>query len=74
MLPWTDLPVRVAVDFFREMLSRVNFDELYSLENNGKLKIDNLRGELRLRMRNSGLLSYRLIFHRYTLPLTENQI
>ncbi len=73
VVPWTELPVRVAVDFFREILSRVNFDQLYLIEANGKLKIENLRKQLQDRMRSNGMLSYRLIWHRHELPLTQGQ-
>ena len=61
ILPWTDLPVHQAKDIFRELLSRVNFNELYTYQSNGVLGINNLRKQLRIRMRNSGMLSYRLV-------------
>lgn len=63
ILPWMDLPVKVAVDCFREILSHFNFDELYRPDADGNLMIDNMRKELRTRMRNSGLLNYRLVDH-----------
>jgi len=64
VLPWRQLPVRVAVDYFREILSHYNFDELYRPDDTGTMMIDKLRGELRTQMRNASLLSYRLVYHR----------
>lgn len=62
VLPWMDLPGKIAAEYFREILSHYNFDELYQTNTTGTLKIDELRKELRTRMRNSGLLYYRLIY------------
>lgn len=64
VLPWMKLPVRVATDYFREILSHYNFDELYRPDTSGTLLVDKLRGELRIKMRNASLLNYRLVYHR----------
>ncbi|MBS4058916.1 MAG: hypothetical protein KG029_00825 [Bacteroidetes bacterium] len=72
IIPWTDLPVHVAIDFFREILSSVNFDELYQRDTAQTMKVNTLRRNLRMRMRNNGLLSFRFVCHRSFLPLFEN--
>jgi hypothetical protein len=73
MLPWSDLPVRHAIDIFRELLSKVNFNELYSKNTDGVMGITDLRSKLRIRMRNSGMLSYRMILRRTRRPLRIGQ-
>jgi hypothetical protein len=65
VLPWVDLPVRVAIDIFREMLSKHNYDTLYEPEkpDPNQFPLREFQRRFRLRVRNTGLLSYRLIFH-----------
>jgi hypothetical protein len=63
IVPWIDLPVHVAVDLFREIISHYNYDELYRSDAGGDLVVNRVRGKLAAAMRNSGLLSYRPIFH-----------
>ena len=77
VLPWMDMPVKVAIECFREIISHYNFDELYQPDAAGALKVNDLRKELRTRMRNSGYLSYRLIFQQrpdWPLILKEKTI
>ncbi len=62
VLPWIDLPVKLAIECFREIISHYNFDELYQQDASDGLKINDLRKELRIRMRNSGVLNYRVIY------------
>ncbi len=73
VMPWTELPVRVAVDFFREELSHLNFDQLYVRDCHSQLGIERLRARLRTRMRNNGMLSYRMLMHGRELPLTPDE-
>ncbi len=62
VVPWTDLPTRLAASIFREIISQVSYDQLYQLGNPGPLPLVRFRGRLRQTMRNYGLLSYRLLF------------
>ncbi|MBE0698940.1 MAG: hypothetical protein IH586_18640, partial [Anaerolineaceae bacterium] len=61
VLPWTDLPARVAADLYRELLSQLNFDELYQTENGGQLSMIQYRNKLRRTMRNNGVLAFRMV-------------
>jgi hypothetical protein len=63
IVPWVDLPVHVAIDLFRELVSHYNYDELYRPDVRGNLPINELRGRLSAEMRNNGLLSYRPVLH-----------
>ena len=57
------MPTRVAIDYFRELLSTVTYDQLYQPISSNQLQADILRDKLRARLRNQALLSYRLIYH-----------
>ena len=63
VIPWNDLPTRVAIDYFRELVSTVTYDQLYQPISSNQLQADILRDKLRARLRNQALLSYRLIYH-----------
>lgn len=69
LLPWEDLPPHVAVDIFRELLSHYNYDQLYKPLEEGGFPISELKKRFRNEVRNTGLLSYRLIFHKSRRPL-----
>ncbi len=69
IIPWIDLPIHVAVDFFREIISHYNYDEVYRTDENGRVRIREVRSKLASAMRNSGLLAVRPVFHRGGNPL-----
>lgn len=74
ILPWTELPVRVAAGFFREMLSQVNYDQLYNVGAADGFPIPTYKAKLRIMMRNNGLLSYRLLFHQNGQPIQKRSV
>ena len=61
VLNWTELPTHVAAGLFRELLSRVNYDELYDVRGTGAFPLPTYKGQLRRAMRNNGVLAYRLV-------------
>lgn len=71
IVPWVDLPIHVAIDLFREIISHYNYDDLSKQDENGKMKVNEIRGELASAMRNSGLLAFRPVYHRTGLPLEK---
>jgi hypothetical protein len=73
LMPWVQLPPHVAVDIFRELLSKYNYDQLYQPQGQPAFPIPALRGQFRTRVRNTGLLSYRLVFHKTRNPLTPGE-
>jgi hypothetical protein len=73
LMPWVQLPPHVAVDIFRELLSKYNYDQLYQPEEQPDFPIPALRGQFRTQVRNTGLLSYRLIFHKTRKPFTPGE-
>jgi len=62
VIPWVDLPRRVAIDFFREELSKVNYEDLYSIGSNEPLPMLEFKRKIRNRVRNNGILSYRFVY------------
>jgi len=72
VLPWTELPTRVAAGFYREILARINYDELFDVrEETGSFPLPGYKAGLRFAMRNNGILSYRLLFHNTFVPLNQ---
>ena len=71
--PWHTLPIKIAVDIFREILSNYNIDELYDVLSDDPLSypMGKIREKFSLRVRNTGILSYRLITHARWQPLVD---
>jgi hypothetical protein len=64
-LDWSELPTRVAAGLYRELLLTVNYDELYAVrDENRPFPLPGYKSQLRLNLRNNGILAYRLIFHK----------
>lgn len=61
IIPWHDLPRRVAIDYFREELSHINYDDLFMIGTDTPLPLNDFRTRVRMRTRNSGMLSYRMV-------------
>ncbi len=64
VVPWDDLPIRVAVEQFQEILSRENYDTLYQQGTSSRLPLEEVRSILRIRMRDMGILSFRFLTHK----------
>lgn len=64
IVPWVDLPIHMSVDFFREIISRYNYDEIYKPRADGSIGLRDIRSRLGSEMRNSGLLAFQPVFHR----------
>jgi hypothetical protein len=73
-LLWTDLPTRVAAGFYRQILSQINYDDLYDIKNNGKFPLPDYKARLRFAMRSHSILSYRLLFTRDGRPLVKGRL
>ncbi len=68
-IPWTDLPTRVAAGFYRDLMPRIGYDELYDVNGSGKFPLPGHKRTLRLFMRNNGILAYRVVYHCSGSPL-----
>lgn len=62
LIEWDQLPLQVAVDMFRELLLQINYDRLYTPDEKGLYLVPELKRRFNNCLRNSGLLSYRMIF------------
>lgn len=73
LLPWTELPARIAADIYRETLSRINYDDLYRLENPDPrdFPLPEVKRNFRMTVRNTGILSFRVVFLRSGHPLVN---
>jgi len=65
--PWSDLPPRVAIEVFRDMLSLEKFNDLYRPEEPYQAGhaetfpfLDSFRNEFSLKVRNLGILAYQV--------------
>ena len=73
-VPWTDLPARLAVAIFRELISQVNYDQLYQVGSPLPFPMVRFKSRLRQAMRNNGLLAYRVIFLKNGEPLQLRRV
>jgi hypothetical protein len=73
VVPWTELPVQVAADLFRSLMPLHNYNDLYALNDpaGDSFPIPEIRRHFRVRLRNTGLLWYRIVFHRSLMPLMD---
>jgi hypothetical protein len=74
ILPWHELPVRVAASQFRELMLQVNYDDLYDMKERTRFPLPEYKKKLRLSMRNNGILAFRLIQHKSGAPLVRGRI
>jgi hypothetical protein len=75
ILPWHELPIRVAASLYRELLLQINYDDLYDIkEEKSKFPLLEYKSKLRLAMRNNGILAFRILQHRSGDPLVKGRI
>ncbi len=83
VIPWHDLPVKVSVDVFRQLILQYNYDQLYgtveeqlaleqNIPENSGLLIMRVPQMLGARIRNSGVRYFRLI-HSTQRPLVKDR-
>lgn len=73
VVPWVDLPTSVAAELFREVISKVNYDDFYLGEDLNRFPLPGNKARLRLAMRNNGILAYRVILHRENQEFQEGE-
>lgn len=61
---WTDLPVKVATERFRDDIARVTYDYLYSPDNPSNDQIKTFKAKLARSIRHQGVMSYRFVEHK----------
>lgn len=69
VVPWVDLPPIVATDMYREILSQYNYDQLFQPNGPAEVPIARVRQMFRTKVRNTGVLTYRLVTHKTRRPL-----
>lgn len=74
IIPWTELPTRVAAGLYRDLLPTINYNDLYDANGTSNFPLPDFKGKLKRAMRNNSTLSYRLIYHSSREPLVEGNI
>lgn len=70
--PWTDLPIRVAVEIFHNMISLMKYDDLYRPDEPDDFPLfTEFRPRFMRAVRNQGVLSFQYIRRRDRQPITE---
>jgi len=62
--PWDDLPLQVATENFRELLTHINYDQLYKPNLDPDASLAELKRDYQQSVRNNGLLNFRMLYHR----------
>jgi len=71
---WLDLPVRVAVEAFHDLISLYHFSDLYQPKDAQRFPLnETFKPELFRRVRNQGVLSYQLVVRKDGQPFTVGQ-
>lgn len=75
MEEWVDLPLKVAVETFHEMVSVESYDNLYLPDKPDKFPFrEDFLPRFNRRMRNQGVLAYRVVFNSDGTSLKKDQI
>jgi hypothetical protein len=74
IVPWVELPTAVCAELFREVILKVNYEDFYKGEDPNRFPLPEIKTRLRLAMRNNGILSYRVLFHRENRKLEEGDV
>lgn len=74
MEEWTELPLKVAVEAYHDMVSVENYDNLYQPGEAVKFPFrDEFRPRFARRMRNQGVLSYQVVLRADGKPLAKDE-
>ena len=74
MEEWVDLPLKVAVETFHNMLSMESYDNLYLPDKPDRFPFrEEFQPRFSRRMRNQGVLAYRVVFNSDGTPLQKDQ-
>lgn len=74
-IEWTEIPVRVAVEEFRNLIGQYIFDELYKPTSDDEFPLLQVKKKLTTKMRNLGILNFELaakVSHRGFLAVGDN--
>ena len=60
-MPWTDLPIHVAAQTFRDMVLKEQYDYLFEPKDPTRYRLPVLQGNFIKKMRNQGILAFRFV-------------
>lgn len=71
---WTELPLKVAIEAYHDMVAMWNYDDLYLPEKPDKFPFrEEFRPKFSRRVRNQGVLSYQMILRADGQPVAKDQ-
>jgi hypothetical protein len=70
---WTDLPARVAVEVFRDLLIHENYNDLYLPDEPNQFPLSNFKNRFEKAVRNRGILGYQIVLRKDGRPIQEGQ-
>jgi len=70
---WTDLPVDVATEVFRNLLAHETYDYLYRPEDPNSYPMKDFKDRFRAKVRNKGILAYQIVRRKDGRPFAEGQ-
>jgi len=74
IVPWVDLPTAVGTELFREVIQKINYEDIYRGEDPARFPLPDIKARLRLALRNNGILSFRVVSHLENARLEEGGI
>jgi hypothetical protein len=72
-MPWTELPIHIAVEHLRNLIADEDYDRLYQFNNPAQFPLyERVLPEFRRFMRNQGVLSYQFVILKGKKPLKKD--
>lgn len=69
---WTDLPPRVALEFFRKLLADIHYDDLYRVPSPAATPLRDFKTRFARQIRNQGVLAFQFVHRRDGFPMQPN--
>jgi energy-coupling factor transporter transmembrane protein EcfT len=71
---WSDLPLQVAIDKFREFLANISFEEIYNPQMTSTLSLTERKSQFSKMIRNQGVLAYQYVQRKDGHPLKVGDV
>lgn len=68
-LDWSDLPLQITIDLFREFIASIPYHSIYSPQGLFNRSLTELKSQFSKRVRNQGVLAYQFVQRKDNLPI-----
>ncbi|MCS6907194.1 MAG: hypothetical protein RML93_04830, partial [Anaerolineales bacterium] len=68
-MDWTDFPLQIVIDLFREFLASISFESIYSPHRRPTRSLTELKSQFSKRARNQGVLCFQFVQRKDNLPI-----